>query len=198
MENQNIVHLTGKVVEIKKVWQTNGHTVCEGTLQIIRDSGAIDLIPVLFNDIIIELNSFISVVGQFRSRDIDINGKLKVELYVYAQEVSKIKDICYKNEVFLTGYVCKKPTIRNTPSGKQISDILIACNYNKDKSAYIPVITWGRCARKSGKFIIGTEVKISGRLQSRKYLKEVNGVFEEHIAYELSASSIEIINCDEY
>ena len=41
-----------EVVEIKKVWQTNRHTVCEGTLQIIRDSGAIDLIPVLFNDII--------------------------------------------------------------------------------------------------------------------------------------------------
>ena len=195
MENQNTAKLTGKLVSVRKVWSSAEHVIYEGILQIVRDSGSIDLIPILFNNIPIEKDTFISVKGQFRSRDIDNNGKLKVELYVYAQEVSlvKEKDLKYENNILITGFVCKKPTIRNTPSGKQISDLLIACNYNKDKTAYIPAITWGKNARKSGKYSVGTEIKIIGRLQSRKYMKEINNVVEERTAYELSVASIESI-----
>ena len=96
----------------------------------------------------------------------------------------------------MTGYVCKKPTLRNTPSGKQIADLLIACNYSKDKSAYIPVITWGREARKSGRYSVGTKVKLDGRIQSRKYTKQINdnNDVEEFVAYELSANHIDMLD----
>jgi chloramphenicol O-acetyltransferase len=53
--------------------------------------------------------------------------------------------------------------LRTTPSGKQVSDLLIACNYNKDKTAYIPTIVWGKFARKVGKLNVGTLVSINGR-----------------------------------
>jgi single-stranded DNA-binding protein len=94
--------------------------------------------------------------------------------------------------VELTGYICKKPTIRTTPSGKQVSDLLIACNFGKDKTAYIPAITWGKQARKSGKYLVGDEVSVVGRLQSRKYNKVIdeNGTVVERVAYELSVYSI--------
>lgn len=189
--NQNEVRLVGKLVSVKKVWSSFEHTSYEGMLQIIRDSGNLDIIPILFVDYAPVEDQFLEVMGQFRSRDIDNNGKLKVELYVYAKDIKHVKDTMYDNEVCIDGYVCKKPVIRTTPSGKQIADILIACNYGKDKTAYVPTITWGKCARKSGKFEIGTHVRISGRLQSRNYEKIINDVVCNKVAYELSTTSIE-------
>lgn len=94
----------------------------------------------------------------------------------------------------MTGYICKQPSLRNTPSGKQIADLLIACNYSKDKTAYIPVIAWGREARKGGKYKVGTQVKLDGRIQSRKYTKQVNECIEEFVAYELSANHIDMLD----
>ena len=193
---KNTVHLVGKLATIRQIGHTSTSIIYEGVVEILRDSGVIDYIPILFNDKYIpDINSFISVKGQFRSRDITkSDGKLKVELYVYAQEISNVKEGVYINNIILEGYVCKKPTLRNTPSGKQISDLLIACNYNKDKTAYIPVVAWGKYARKSGRYNVGTQVNITGRLQSRKYTKEVDGIIKEFTAYELSASLIEDIS----
>lgn len=121
-----------------------------------------------------------------------MDGKIKVQLYVYAKDITLSIEPTYKNEIELTGYICKQPILRNTPSGKQIADLLIACNYSRDKSAYIPAISWGREARKSGRYLVGTEVKVLGRIQSRKYTKIINEAQEEFIAYELSANEI---NC---
>ena len=195
--NENVAHLAGKLVEVKKVWASDDLIICEGLLQINRDSGVSDYIPILFDNTLdlIKLDSFVDLKGQFRSRDIPKpDGKIKVQLYVYVKDIKLISEPLYKNEIELTGYVCKQPTLRNTPSGKQIADILIACNYNRDKTAYIPVIAWGREARKCGKHSVGTQVKISGRLQSRNYTKLINDVQERFVAYELSANQIDCIN----
>ena len=193
--NQNEVRLTGNLVALKKVWSSSDSSIYEGTLAIYRDSGVIDYVPILTNNSNLTIDSFISVKGQFRSRDItNQDGKLKVQLYVYAKEVCEVDSNVFFNQVSLTAYVCKKPTLRTTPSGKQISDLLIACNYSKDKTAYIPTIVWGKAARKAGKLNIGTEITIVGRFQSRKYTKEINDRLEELTAYELSSSSISIID----
>lgn len=95
------------------------------------------------------LDQFVKVKGQFRSRDIDVDGKLKVELYVYAQEIYNINieeenKEKYENVVSIEGFICKRPVIRTTPSGKQVTDLLVACNFGKDKTAYIPCIAWGK------------------------------------------------------
>ena len=164
-KNENVAKLVGKLVTVKKIWSSEDQTIYEGLLQIVRDSGIVDLIPLLFANKDVKVDSFISIVGQFRSRDVSKpDGRLKVQLYVYVKELNVIDSCLYSNDIEITGYVCKKPTLRNTPSGKQIADLLIACNYNKDKTAYIPVITWGREARKSGKYSVGTKVKLDGRI----------------------------------
>lgn len=196
-KNENVVQLAGKLVELKVIWATNDIVICEGNLQIIRDSGVSDYIPILFDNTSgsIKIDSFVRLTGQFRSRDIPKeDGKIKVQLYVYVNYITELAEPVYTNEIELNGYVCKKPILRNTPSGKQITDLLIACNYSKDKSAYIPVIAWGREARKSGKYAIGTKVKLDGRIQSRKYTKQINELTEEFVAYELSANSIEVLD----
>lgn len=116
--NQNDVQLIGKLVSLRKVWSSNEHTTYEGVLQIIRDSGNIDMIPILFNDITPPINEFMTIIGQFRSRDTEVQGKLKVELYVCAKDIKIIQNSRYDNVVYMDGFVCKKPTIRTTPSGK--------------------------------------------------------------------------------
>jgi primosomal replication protein N len=193
--NQNLATLVGKLTNVRKVWSSAEHVTYEGILEVIRESGVVDHIPVLIKDTYVEdkTDGLVEVIGQFRSRDIDNNGKLKVELYVYAQTITSIESSC-KNSIQVTGYVCKKPSLRTTPSGKQISDLLIACNYNKDKTAYIPVVTWGKYARYSGKYQVGALVSINGRIQSRTYTKEINNSIETRIAHELSATSIELVN----
>ncbi len=67
----------------------------------------------------------------------------------------------------------KKPIYRQTPFGREISDILLAVNRAYNKSDYIPCIAWGRTARFCENMEVGTEVKIIGRVQSRQYEKNM-------------------------
>lgn len=86
IKNENVAALKGKLVTIKKIWSSEDQTIYEGLLQIVRDSGIVDLIPILFSNIEVEVNSFVSIIGQFRSRDVTKNdGRLKVQLYVYVK-----------------------------------------------------------------------------------------------------------------
>ena len=99
------------------------------------------------------------------------------------------------NEIVLIGYICKKPIYRQTPFGREISDILIAVNRAYNKSDYIPCIAWGRNARFCSKMEVGTEIKVTGRIQSRSYEKKHDdGTVEERVAYEVSVASLEIVN----
>lgn len=42
------------------------------------------------------------------------------------------------NMIILNGYLCKKPTYRKTPYGREISDLFIAVYRHTGKSDYIP------------------------------------------------------------
>ena len=94
----------------------------------------------------------------------------------------------------LIGYLCKKPIYRQTPFGREISDILLAVNRAYNKSDYIPCISWGRNARFCQNLEVGTQVKVVGRVQSRTYEKKYeDGTVQTRVAYEVSVGSLEII-----
>jgi single-stranded DNA-binding protein len=96
------------------------------------------------------------------------------------------------NSIFLNGFVCKKPIYRTTPFGREIADLLLAVNRAYNKSDYIPCIAWGRNARFASHFQVGDNIKIWGRIQSRKYQKKFpDGTVEDRVAYEVSISKIE-------
>ena len=98
------------------------------------------------------------------------------------------------NEVVLVGYLCKKPIYRQTPFGREISDILLAVNRAYNKSDYIPCISWGRTARFCQNLEVGSQVKVVGRVQSRTYEKKYeDGTVQNRVAYEVSVGSLEII-----
>ncbi len=150
------------------------------------------------------MNKKIIVESQFRSYNSYENDRNRLVLTVFAKEIKFVenqeeeievsKDFI-SNEVILNGFICKKPIYRQTPFGREISDILLAVNRAYNKSDYIPCIAWGRNARFCENIPVGTEVKIIGRVQSRTYEKKYDdGRVENKVAYEVSVASLEVVN----
>ena len=119
--------------------------------------------------------------------------KSHLEVTVFVKEVLLYeKD---ENNVELDGFICKEPVYRETPFGRQITDLIVASNRERNfKSDYIPCIAWGRNAIRASEFNVGTRVKVLGRLQSREYKKKIDdGTYEVRTAYELSAYMIDVV-----
>ncbi len=211
LEN-NYITLVGKVTGEKRLsHEIYGERFYIFDLEIPRLSGNSDIIPVTISERIITDEMLIQgkkllVKGQFRSYNSYENEKNKLILTVFAKDIIEVneeentqnemvkKDVI-TNEVVLIGYICKKPIYRQTPFGREISDILLAVNRAYNKSDYIPCIAWGRNARFCQNIEVGTQVKIVGRVQSRTYEKKFeDGTSETRIAYEVSVGSLEIIN----
>ena len=209
LENNHIV-LVGKVTSEKKFsHEIYGEKFYVFNLNVPRLSGSDDIIPITISERLmpngdLSLNSKIIIEGQFRSYNNYTDGKNKLVLTVFAKDLKFLEDQeseiearkdFVSNEVTLIGYICKKPIYRQTPFGREIADILLAVNRAYSKSDYIPCIAWGRTARFCENMEVGTEIKLIGRVQSRKYEKKYeDGTVEEKTAYEVSVSSLEVVN----
>ena len=212
LEN-NYLTLVGKVTGEKKFsHEIYGERFYVFNLEIARLSGNADIIPItvserLVTDEMLTQGKNLLVKGQFRSYNSYENEKNRLILTVFAKDVVEVeepeqqeenemvKKDMVTNEVVLIDYICKKPIYRQTPFGREIADVLLAVNRAYNKSDYIPCIAWGRNARFCQNMEVGTEVKIVGRVQSRKYEKKFeDGTSETRIAYEVSISSMEIID----
>ncbi len=212
LEN-NYLTLVGKVTGEKRFsHEIYGERFYVFDLSIERLSGNADIIPVtvserLIKDEMLQEGKKLLVKGQFRSYNSYENSRNRLILTVFTKDIMEVEEneeveeeneIVKKdmitNEVVLIGYICKKPIYRQTPFGREISDILLAVNRAYNKSDYIPCIAWGRNARFCQDLEVGTQVKIVGRVQSRTYEKKFeDGTVEQRVAYEVSVGSLEII-----
>lgn len=206
-ENNHLV-LRGKIVSDKSYsHEIYGEKFYVFNLEVIRLSSTVDIIPItiserLLTGLDLEIGKKVVVEGQFRSYNNYENERNRLILTVFAKEINEIEGEEDKeevtNEVTLVGYVCKKPIYRQTPFGREIADVLLAVNRAYNKSDYIPSIAWGRNARFCQNMEVGTEVKITGRVQSRTYEKKYeDGKVETRVAYEVSIASMEVVNEDE-
>lgn len=221
--DNNCATLIGKVASDKRLsHETFGEKFYLFDLEVMRLSDIADIIPItvserLLTNFDLSIGNQIIVDGQFRSYNNYENEKNRLVLTVFAkdiQEYDKVKEqeeIEAKddetdeeetsekkgevtNEIVLIGYICKKPIYRQTPFGREIADILLAVNRAYNKSDYIPCIAWGRNARFCQNIEVGTEIKITGRIQSRTYEKKFeDGTTETRVAYEISIASMEVI-----
>lgn len=161
-----------------------------------RSSGTNDILPCIISEILmngVRSGSQIMIEGNIRTRNVQVNEKRNLEITVFVKDVLPYeKD---ENYVELEGFLCKSPNYRETPSGRKITDLLIATNRQfTRKSDYIPVIVWRRQAIWSSFLQTGMKLEISGRLQSREYTKRlVDGTAEVRTAYELSSSRVDIV-----
>ncbi len=212
LEN-NYLTLVGKVTGEKKFsHEIYGERFYVFNLEIPRLSGNSDMIPITVSERLIKEDTLqegkkLLVKGQFRSYNSYENEKNRLILTVFAKDIVElneneendeenemVKKDTVTNEVVLVGYICKKPIYRQTPFGREISDLLLAVNRAYNKSDYIPCIAWGRNARFCQNIEVGTQVKVVGRVQSRQYEKKhEDGTVETRVAYEVSVGSLEVI-----
>ena len=209
-DNNHLV-LMGKVTSEKRFsHEIYGESFYIFDMEVPRLSDTQDIIPVTISERLIpdgslEIGKKVLIKGQFRSYNSYENERNKLILTVFAKDIffedeieSQVSEEENKeivsNEVILTGYICKKPIYRQTPFGREIADLLLAVNRAYNKSDYIPTIAWGRTARFCQNIDVGTEVKVTGRVQSRTYEKKFeDGTSETRVAYEVSVASLEVV-----
>lgn len=203
--DKNYLVLIGEITSDKKFsHEIYGEKFYVFDLKVPRLSGNEDIIPITISERLItefnlEIGKNVVVEGQFRSYNSYENDRNRLVLTVFAKDLIEYNkennEENVSNEVVLNGYICKKPTYRQTPFGREIADILLAVNRAYNKSDYIPCIAWGRNARFCQNIEVGKEVVIKGRVQSRQYEKKLeDGNVEKRLAYEVSISSLELLN----
>lgn len=215
MDINNEVILTGKFTgEFKYSHTFENENYKEkfylNEFEIKRDSGVVDKVIVLLSECYQDdfdtfKKNIVRIYGELRTHN---NEQKKLLMHVFPIQIeivkdninnnnnnktnnkgeNKIIDIISRNDNFvrLNGFICKQPIIRQTPKGKQISNVLIAVNRPYGKSDYVPCIVWNKLAHTCKKLNTGDQIEVFGRLQSRTYDK--NG--KEFTTYEVSCSEM--------
>lgn len=190
MENQ--ITLRGSLLELPQFSHENhGKRFFRFSLEVPRLSGAVDLLPVvasesLLNKIDLSAGDMITVQGQIRSHNVRTDGIRHLLIFVFASSL-----ICEDgepiNDVIIEGPLCREPNYRLTPLGREICDVMLAVPRAFRRADYLPCILWGRTAGEASRCHVRDVIRISGRLQSRVYTKLTESGPEERTAYEISA-----------
>ena len=160
-------------------------------LEVERLSGAVDVLPVLVSEQVLDEmdlsgGSMLEVEGQIRSFNNRAATGRRLVVSVYAQRLASCEGEPH-NEVRLTGAICKEPVHRRTPLGREICDVMLAVNRSYHRADYIPCIFWGRTAELAASCAVGDLLELTGRLQSREYVKILDEGSQRRVAYEVSA-----------
>lgn len=196
-ETGNSIHLRGHVCQpLQFGHELFGEQFFATTLRVPRLSGAEDFLPITLSERLlidepIAAGSILCLDGQLRSYNKVVEGSGRLLITAFAQRLLPEEDEENPNRVQLTGALCKAPSYRTTPFGREIADLMLAVNRSYGKSDYIPCITWGRTARYAANLKIGDKVQLVGRFQSRNYQKQLpDGTILNKVAYEVSVSRL--------
>ncbi len=195
--NNNKLQLIGEVVkEPVYTHEVFGEGFYETALSVPRLSQQRDIIPITVSDRLLMRHSVkvgdkLNVVGQFRSYNKVDGAKSRLLLTAFVRDILEEDENANPNSIEITGFICKPPVYRTTPFKREICDVLIAVNRAYNKSDYIPCIMWGRNARFVQNMQVGEKLTVTGRVQSRTYVKNLSpDEAEERVAYEVSVSKI--------
>lgn len=213
---KNVVGLAGDVKELKAVEDICGLRFRGylGLIEIERPSGTTDTLVVAFAwdtpykstqgvefDVLREYpaGSRLLLYGKMQTlKDFSTGRQL---VFALADFVALSPKAEQQNDIVLVGEIVYKPTYRETPRGKRISDIFVKVKNQLTKcSSLIPCICWNETADEVANWLTGDTVKLIGRLQSREYEKLIeelyaDGVVAERVtetrtAYEVSVHTI--------
>ncbi|MBE6980514.1 MAG: single-stranded DNA-binding protein [Ruminococcaceae bacterium] len=200
MENQ--ITLRGSLLALPHYSHENhGKKFYRFTLEVPRLSGTVDLLPVvaeerILNQLDLSGGEMITVYGQVRSHNVRTEGVRHLLIFVFAQSI-----VCEDgepiNECIMEGPLCREPTYRRTPLGREICDVMLAVPRGYKRADYLPCILWGRTAAEGAHCHTRDLIRIYGRLQSRNYTKLTEDGPQERTAYEISALSAEFPEPDD-
>lgn len=165
-------------------------------LEVPRLSGAVDILPVITDARTLDTfdlsgGEMLTVTGQVRSHNIHTEQKRRLLVFVFAVSIVA-EDGVPLNEVVVEGPVCREPTYRRTPLGREICDLMLAVPRPFHRADYLPCILWGRTAQEGAQLHTRDRIRITGRLQSRTYTKITEHGAEERTTYEISVLSAEL------
>lgn len=191
-QHENQIILRGDLLGLPEHSHENhGKAFCRFLLEVPRLSGAVDTLPIvarreLLDSLTLYPGLRLTVQGQIRSHNHTDETGRHLMIFVFAG------DICPEdgepiNEVNISGLLCRNPTFRRTPLGREICDAMLAVPRAFRRADYLPCILWGRTAQEISRCAVRDQVSIHGRLQSRIYTKYLNDVPIERTAYEVSA-----------
>lgn len=194
----NSIILRGSLVELPRFSHENhGRRFFRFLLEVPRLSGAVDLLPVIAEESLLSpldptAGNMLTVSGQIRSHNQRTEGTRHLLIFVFAMQIT-VEDGEPMNEVIVEGPLCREPTFRRTPLGREICDVMLAVPRAFHRADYLPCILWGRTAQEIAECHTREVIRIDGRLQSRIYTKLTEDGAQERTAYEISALTADII-----
>ncbi len=199
----NRITLRGTLRDLPQFSHENhGRRFYRFLLDVPRLSGAVDILPVIaqeeiMNTIDLSGGQMLTVTGQVRSHNRRTDGVRHLMIFVFAATIIA-EDGEPINDVYLEGPLCREPTYRLTPLGREICDAMLAVPRGFHRADYLPCILWGRIAQQVSKCHTSDVISIEGRLQSRVYTKLTESGPQERTAYEISAMTAQILEEDLY
>ena len=194
----NSITIRGQLQQLPRFSHENhGKRFFRFTLDVPRLSEAVDSLPVIAPEELLAPidptgGCMLTVHGQIRSHNQRTDGTRHLLIFVFATQITVCDDEPF-NDVYLEGTLCKAPTYRHTPLGRQICDVMLAVPRAFHRADYLPCILWGRIAQEISSCTVSDRICIQGRLQSRIYTKLTDKGPQERTAYEISALSAHLL-----
>lgn len=189
--NYNRLELRGTVEDTPILSHVNhGCAFYRFTLSVLRLSGQADKLPVIVPRSLLLVSPVspgdtVRITGQLRSFNNKSGRGSRLVISVFAQTMVHEGGEPL-NRILLSGVLCKQPTLRRTPLGREICDMILAVNRRYGRADYLPCIAWGAVAQQASLLHTGARLTAEGRVQSRVYSKTENGVTTDRTAYEVS------------
>ena len=196
-QHENHVTLIGVPVGPPEFSHSNhGRCFYRFPLEVNRLSGAVDTLQILASESLLRRTKIgegtaLCVMGQIRSYNSRSPDGRHLIISVLADSL-ELTELPHDNRVTLRGSICKEPIYRRTPLGREICDVMLAVNRSYHRADYLPCILWGNKAREAAYYPVGTELMLTGRLQSRNYIKVLGEESQQRTAYEISVITTEV------
>ena len=192
----NRIVLHGRAVRPPAVSHSNhGVEFFTFPLLVNRLSGAADQVNVVASQPLLEgcgplaQEEEVTVRGEIRTFNNRSGVGSRLVISVFARELV-LEPGEDENRLLLSGTLCKPPSLRCTPLGRTICDMILAVNRRYGRADYLPCIAWGSLAYLCGEMEVGEALRLDGRLQSRAYTKNMGDHVEERTAYEVSIMNL--------
>lgn len=198
----NYITLRGNLVELPQYSHENhGKQFYRFLLEVSRLSGAVDTLPVIAEKSLVDAidpfgGQMLTVTGQVRSHNRRTESGRHLLIFIFATGIVAEEGPPI-NDVIIEGSLCREPTYRRTPLGREICDAMLAIPRAFRRADYLPCILWGRTAKEVSACHTSDRIRITGRLQSREYTKLTENGPIQRTAYEISALTADILS-DEY
>ena len=157
-------------------------------LAVARLSGQTDTLPLLVRAPLppeAQPGARVRALGQLRSYNNRTGPGSRLVLTVHVSSLEPWDGEAV-NRVLLRGTLCKLPTLRRTPLGRSICDVMLAVGRRYGRADYLPLIVWGQLAQEVSLKAVGDTLGVEGRFQSRVYTKVIDGTAQQKTAYEVS------------